>query len=107
MTEKQIQEAAREAFREIEDVDFACDRKQLLVMQNFAFQAGANWSLENRWVKVKDSLPDDMSKKITYSEKTKRFKLAWYNQYHKCWLSNTNKVNNITHWCELPIPPKY
>ena len=58
-----------------------------------------------KWIKVNDRLPNDQLKHVAYSEITARYKLAWYNDYHKCWLSNTTKVRNITHWMPLPAAP--
>lgn len=111
MTEKKIQEAAEKAYplpdKSGSDI---YNENNLKEYCQDAFIAGANWALENRWVKCSDRMPDDFQDVIvicqnhmivtcTYRPLFKSFQVL-------CTAMDVPHNNPATHWMSLPTPPK-
>lgn len=64
MTEQQIQEAACELYLDPDyPTGYAYTHSDVIAKERKAFEKGANWALENRWVKCSDRLPEYDAKK--------------------------------------------
>lgn len=67
------------------------------------------------WVSVKDKFPNEQYTSATYTVNClitdgKVVSYGYYASYSKEWLmflpNGENVVNDVTHWMELPEPPK-
>lgn len=63
----------------------------------------------DKWIDVKDRLPKTMKNVLVY-EKNEGISIGFFAQHIKCWfvfrLFGENKEPNVTHWRELPEPPR-
>ncbi len=92
MTDKEIQKAAEELFKDSE----------YPVPNIYCFIQGAKWALPHQWVSVEDELPEDDETVLTYS--SYGHVLAYYSGQDKMWFAYGNYGDiNPTHWMQIPL----
>lgn len=65
-----------------------------------------NHGVKEYWISVKDRLPDTVRSVIMYTE-WGEICYGWYNQELQVWIeSNGTVIWPVTHWRELPDPPR-
>lgn len=89
-----IEQAAQEYTEIARSYLFA---SEMPVVQD-AFEAGAEWALENQWHKVSEQTPDTERDVLVVNE---------YNDFGKAWFDEDGKAHasllgEIIAWCEIP-----
>lgn len=59
------------------------------------------------WIPVAERNPEHSGKYLTYSTDYHKVGHAWYNtKYNPGWEDDKEEWLPVTHWAELPTPPK-
>jgi len=59
------------------------------------------------WIPVSERNPEHSGKYLTYALDYHKVGHAWYNtKYRLGWEDDKEEWLPVTHWCELPEPPK-
>lgn len=70
-----------------------------------AMQTAYNLALSERWVDVRDRLPDNGRDVLVADEESDIVCIAWYSSFEECFNRQVAAMN-ITHWTEIPTPPQ-
>jgi hypothetical protein len=69
--------------------------------------------MENKWISVKDNLPDNLVDVLIYDPFQNESIVGWYDERNKKWVSGLSAPEDyfeihpdVTHWMHLPEPPK-
>lgn len=60
---------------------------------------------EDKWIDVNDRVPDNGRDVLVGDEESDIVCTAWYSGFEECFNRQVHGMN-ITHWRELPTPPK-
>ena len=75
------------------------------VIRTRAFEAGAEWALENQWHEIDEKQPPIMQL-VILADSAQRFGLGYIDIGHNLILLSKARIQidteEITHWCEMP-----
>ncbi len=92
MTDKEIQKAAEELFKDSE----------YPVPNIYCFTKGAKWALSHQWISVEERLPENDETVLTFS--SYGHVLAYYSEQDKMWFAYGCYGDiNPTHWMQIPV----
>lgn len=92
MTDKEIQKAAEELFKDSE----------YPVPNIYCFTKGAKWALSHQWISVEERLPENDETVLTFS--SYGHVLAYYSEQDKMWFAyGCYSDINPTHWMQIPV----